>query len=72
MIPIKNPCADLIKTRHAAGLNQTEFWGRVGLKQSTGCRYERERRKLPTPVAMLIEIAYGTAGDKVIAKLRQP
>jgi DNA-binding transcriptional regulator YiaG len=67
--PVKNPCANLVKTRQAVGMNQTDFWGRLGVKQSTGCRYEKGR-ELPEPMRMLVEVAYGLNGDKVVAKLR--
>jgi transcriptional regulator with XRE-family HTH domain len=67
---IANPCKDLIKTRLAMGLNQTDFWGRIGYRQSTGSRYENGSRPMPEPMKKLVEIAYGTKGDIVIRKLR--
>ena len=45
--------------RQKAGLNQTQFWQRVGLGQSAGSRYE-SGRNIPRPVQMLLRIAYGT------------
>lgn len=53
--------------------NQTEFWGRVGVKQSAGSRYESVR-PLPKPLATLLTITFGTKrhADGVINKLRGP
>jgi transcriptional regulator with XRE-family HTH domain len=45
--------------RQKAGLNQTQFWQRVGLGQSAGSRYE-SGRNIPRPVQMLVRLAYGT------------
>jgi hypothetical protein len=67
---IKNPCKDIRKTRTLIGENQTVFWGRFGLTQTTGCRYEQGRR-IPKPVKMLIEISIGADSEKVISSLRR-
>ena len=48
--------------RQKTGLNQTQFWQRVGLGQSAGSRYE-SGRNIPRPVQMLLRIAYGTAAQ---------
>lgn len=48
--------------RQKAGLNQTQFWSRVGIGQSAGSRYE-SGRNIPRPVQMLLRIAYGTAAQ---------
>ena len=49
-----------VKTiRSKAGLNQADFWSRVGVTQSGGSRYE-SGRAIPRPVQMLLDIAYGT------------
>ena len=45
-----------------AGLNQTQFWSRVGIGQSAGSRYE-SGRNIPRPVQMLLRIAYGTTAQ---------
>ena len=45
--------------RNLRGLNQTDFWRRVGVGQSAGSRYE-SGRNIPRPVQMLLRIAYGT------------
>lgn len=41
-------------------LNQKDFWGPLGVTQSGGSRYE-SGRELPTPVKMLLHLAYGSA-----------
>jgi DNA-binding XRE family transcriptional regulator len=43
--------------REMSGLNQTEFWQRVGVTQSGGSRYETGRR-LPKPVLSLLRLVY--------------
>ena len=48
--------------RQRAGLNQTQFWSRVGIGQSAGSRYE-SGRNIPRPVQMLLRIAYGTTAQ---------
>lgn len=45
--------------REKTGLNQSEFWARVGVHQTTGSRYETGR-PVPAPVCMLLDIAYGS------------
>jgi transcriptional regulator with XRE-family HTH domain len=45
------------KLRRSLGLNQSEFWGRVGVTQSGGSRYENGRR-IPAPVRKLLGIVY--------------
>jgi DNA-binding transcriptional regulator YiaG len=51
--------AEAAAIRDKLGLNQSEFWGRLGVTQSGGSRYE-SGRKIPRPVQRLIAIAYGT------------
>jgi len=56
--------------RQKLGLNQQEFWGRIGVTQSGGSRYE-SGRAMPRPVLQLlrlvhidqIDIARMTRGD---------
>ena len=45
--------------RRKHGMNQSQFWGRVGVTQSGGSRYESERN-IPVPVQLLLHIAYAT------------
>ena len=62
----------LLRTR--LGLRQDKFWGRIGVKQSAGSRYESGGNPLALHVAWLLHIAYGTKtdADELIAWLRQP
>jgi transcriptional regulator with XRE-family HTH domain len=39
------------------GLNQQEFWGRIGVTQSGGSRYESGRR-MPKPVRALLRLVH--------------
>lgn len=43
--------------RRNLGLNQSEFWGRLGVTQSAGSRYESGRR-MPKPVMELLRICH--------------
>lgn len=45
--------------RLTSGLNQTKFWGRIGVTQSAGSRYETGRN-IPPPVRLLLDLVYGT------------
>lgn len=38
--------------------SQREFWGKIGVKQSGGSRYERDNRKFPTPVKIALSFVY--------------
>lgn len=44
--------------REARGENQTEFWGRLGLTQAAGSRYECGNRPLKGPALILFECVY--------------
>lgn len=48
---------DYKTVRAKVRLNQTEFWGRIGVTQSGGSRYE-EGRKVPKAVAILAHEVY--------------
>jgi len=43
--------------REKLGLNQQQFWERVGVTQSGGSRYEAGRR-MPRPVSELLRLCY--------------
>jgi hypothetical protein len=43
--------------RHKLGLNQMEFWGRIGVTQSGGSRYE-SGRAMPKPVRQLLRLVH--------------
>ena len=54
------------------GLNQTEFWSRLGITQSGASRYE-SGRSIPRPVQVLYVIAYGTEkqAEAMVESLRK-
>jgi transcriptional regulator with XRE-family HTH domain len=43
--------------RHRLGMNQQEFWGRIGVTQSGGSRYE-SGRSMPKPVRELLRLVH--------------
>lgn len=51
--PVPNP-RDI---RKRLGVNQSEFWSRIGVTQSGGSRYE-SGRTLPKPVRELVRLVY--------------
>lgn len=51
--------ASAFALRQLLGLNQSNYWGRVGVTQSGGSRYEAGR-DMPVQVAWALHIAYGT------------
>ena len=50
---------DVCELRRRLTLNQSAFWGHIGVTQSGGSRYE-SGRAMPEQVAMLVHLAYGT------------
>lgn len=42
--------------RKARRLNQSRFWGALGVNQSAACRYE-QGREIPEPVQLLLNLA---------------
>lgn len=60
-----------LSMRKKTGLNQSEFWSRVGAGQSAGSRYETGR-SIPKSTQMLLRIAYGpkAQAEKQISSLR--
>ena len=57
--------------RKKLGERQDVFWGRVGITQSGGSRYE-SGRNIPSPVQILMTITYGTPSEsqRMIEALR--
>lgn len=57
--------------RYRTGLNQSDFWSRIGVTQSGGSRYESGRR-VPKPVQILLDLAYAPpkAMQKTFLRLR--
>ncbi len=64
---------DIVERRKKLGLTQSAFWVRVGITQSGGSRYE-SGRDIPPPVALLLQVAYGTERQALalVAQMRQP
>ena len=52
--------AAALTLRNKLGINQSEFWSRVGVTQSGGCRYE-QGRPMPRPVRKLYYLTYVTS-----------
>lgn len=50
---------DVQQMRYKLGLNQSQFWSRLGVTQSGGSRYE-SGRNIPKPVQLLLHLTYGT------------
>jgi transcriptional regulator with XRE-family HTH domain len=64
----------IIDVRTKLGLNQSEFWRRIGVTQSGGSRYENGRT-MPTPTAILFELVFmgtDTTAAEALAVLRHP
>lgn len=53
-------------------MNQTQFWGKLGVTQSGGSRYESDRN-VPRPVQILLNLAYGTekCAQDLLVSLRE-
>lgn len=54
------------------GMNQSEFWERVGSSQSAGSRYE-DGRDIPRPIQLLLTLAYtgeARARNRALRQLR--
>ena len=64
--------AEIKAFRQKHGMNQSQFWGRVGVTQSGGSRYE-SARNIPQPVRLLLHIAYAPAdrSDRLVEHLRK-
>lgn len=62
---------DYKKLRTKLRMNQTEFWSRIGVTQSSGSRYEGGRQA-PEPTRIVVDLAYGTPAAAIakLAKLR--
>jgi transcriptional regulator with XRE-family HTH domain len=56
--------------RKKLGMNQVEFWARVGVTQSGGSRYETGRN-LSRPIELLVALVYGKNGESLLTKLRR-
>lgn len=73
-VPIKAPDAlGIAAMRKTLGLSQSAFWGRLGVTQSGGSRYETGREIPPTVMAML-RLIYDPEEEAraFLARLREP
>ena len=48
---------DVRELRHKLGMNQSEFWSKIGVTQSGGSRYE-SGRNVPRPVQALLRLVH--------------
>ena len=65
----KKLTSNLCGFRRNMELNQADFWDKIGVGQSGGCRYE-SGRNMPKPTSMLVDLAYGKNPLKELARLR--
>lgn len=61
---------DLAQARSRVRLSQVEFWGAIGVSQSSGSRYEIGALPTPEPVALLLDLTYGRSPFHVLANMR--
>lgn len=61
--------AEVKALRKAARLNQSEFWGRFGVTQSGGSRYE-SGREIPGTMNILLNIAFQPADTSAVVVQR--
>ena len=54
---MKNETIDAREIRRKLGLNQQQFWSKVGVTQSGGSRYE-SGRNMPRPVQQLLRLVH--------------
>ena len=66
----KKAKSEIAKLRKRLGLNQSDFWSRVGVTQSGGSRYETGRT-LARPVTILIELVYGRNPEQILKRMRR-
>lgn len=58
MVRLKSPeKIDPREIRHSLGMNQQQFWSKIGVTQSGGSRYENGRN-MPAPVRELLRIVH--------------
>jgi len=59
---------DVREIRNKLGMNQSEFWSKIGVTQSGGSRYE-SGRSIPRPVQALLRLVHIEQID--ISKIRK-
>lgn len=65
---MKNETIDAREIRRKLGLNQQQFWSKIGVTQSGGSRYE-SGRNMPRPVLQLLRLVHVEQID--IGKIRR-
>ncbi len=63
-----NDNVDVREIRHKLGMNQSQFWSKIGVTQSGGSRYE-SGRNIPRPVQALLRLVHVEQVD--ISKIRR-
>ncbi|WP_341675385.1 helix-turn-helix domain-containing protein [Niveibacterium sp. SC-1] len=63
-----NDKVDVREIRRKLGLNQSQFWSKIGVTQSGGSRYE-SGRSIPRPVQALLKLVHVEQID--ISKIRK-
>ncbi|MDR2093136.1 MAG: helix-turn-helix domain-containing protein [Azoarcus sp.] len=53
----QQPIPDVKEIRRKLGLNQSQFWSKIGVTQSGGSRYE-SGRNIPRPVQALLRLVH--------------
>ncbi|MFT4171468.1 MAG: helix-turn-helix domain-containing protein [Rhodocyclaceae bacterium] len=65
---MKTVDVDVREIRRKLGMNQSQFWSKIGVTQSGGSRYE-SGRNIPRPVQALLRLVHVEQID--ISKLRK-
>ncbi|MCL2657417.1 MAG: helix-turn-helix domain-containing protein [Betaproteobacteria bacterium] len=63
-----NEKVDVREIRRKLGMNQSQFWSKIGVTQSGGSRYE-SGRAIPRPVQALLKLVHVDQVD--ISKIRR-
>lgn len=61
---------DYYTLRKLTGLSQERFWGKLGVSQSAGSRYEANYRKVPKSVVQLVRLYYVLNFKEACAELK--
>ncbi|MCB1886876.1 MAG: helix-turn-helix domain-containing protein [Rhodocyclaceae bacterium] len=65
---MKSETKDVREIRRKLGMNQSQFWSKIGVTQSGGSRYE-SGRNIPRPVQALLRLVHVEQID--ISKVRR-
>lgn len=70
MLVVEDYTGKVKKMREKLALNQNQFWGRIGVTQSGGSRYEAGR-DIATCVNIALDLAYGKEPEVLLCKMRR-